>query len=125
MAGFDLRSASLHLSQYSETSSSYQNTKSLLQFYDPVVVVVPPNKYAPDGLVGISELVLMACGCFDDTKLQSSVTVFSIFFIHYSASKRKFQPQHTQDRSREGSHRHQPPIVVNLVESDDLVISRL
>nr|TKS02506.1 hypothetical protein D5086_0000162100 [Populus alba] len=69
MAGFDLRSASLHLSQYSETSSSYQNTKSLLQFYDPVVVVVPPNKYAPDGLVGISELVLMACGCFDDTKV--------------------------------------------------------
>ncbi|KAI5594367.1 hypothetical protein BDE02_03G068700 [Populus trichocarpa] len=57
MAGFDLRSASLHLSQYSETSSSYQNTKSLLQFYDPVVVVVPPNKYAPDGMVGISELV--------------------------------------------------------------------
>ncbi|XP_061982488.1 DNA mismatch repair protein MSH4 isoform X2 [Populus nigra] len=68
MAGFDLRSASLHLSQYSETSSSCQNTKSLLQFYDPVVVVVPPNKYAPDGMVGISELVLMACGCFDDTK---------------------------------------------------------
>jgi hypothetical protein len=57
MAGFDLRSASLHLSQYSETSSSYQNTKSLLQFYDPVVLVVPPNKYAPDGMVGISELV--------------------------------------------------------------------
>ena len=57
MAGFDLRSASLHLSQYSETSSSYQNTKSLLQFYDPVVVVVPPNKYAPDDMVGISELV--------------------------------------------------------------------
>ncbi|KAL9350467.1 hypothetical protein Peur_057722 [Populus x canadensis] len=144
MAGFDLRSASLHLSQYSETSSSYQNTKSLLQFYDPVVVVVPPNKFAPDGMVGISELVLMACVCFGDTKVGAVLvknlaakepsahglaayykqyypclsaaaatikcSVFFIFFIHYSASKRKFQPQHTRDRSRERSHRHQPPI---------------
>lgn len=57
MAAFDLRSASLHLSQYIETSSSYQNTKTLLQFYDPMVVIVPPNKLAPDGMVGVSELV--------------------------------------------------------------------
>ncbi|EEF31728.1 hypothetical protein RCOM_1388980 [Ricinus communis] len=78
MAAFDLRSASLHLSQYIETSSSYQNTKTLLQFYDPMVVIVPPNKMAPDGMVGVSELVdrfyalvkkvVMARGCFDDTK---------------------------------------------------------
>ncbi|VVA95405.1 unnamed protein product [Arabis nemorensis] len=40
-AAFDLRSASLHLSQYIETSSSYQNTKTLLRFYDPCVIIVP------------------------------------------------------------------------------------
>lgn len=57
MAAFDLRSASLHLSQYIETSSSYQNTKTLLQFYDPMVIIVPPNKLAPDSFVGVSELV--------------------------------------------------------------------
>ncbi|KAG5228944.1 DNA mismatch repair protein [Salix suchowensis] len=78
MASFDLRSATLHLSQYIETSSSYQNTKTLLQFYDPVVVIVPPNKFAPDGMLGVSDLVdgfyasvkkvVMARGCFDDTK---------------------------------------------------------
>ena len=57
MAAFDLRSASLHLSQYIETSSSYQNTKTLLHFYDPLVIIVPPNKLAPDGMVGVSILV--------------------------------------------------------------------
>ncbi|GLT35109.1 hypothetical protein SLA2020_095880 [Shorea laevis] len=78
VAAFDLRSAALHLSQYIETSSSYQNTKTLLHFYDPMVIIVPPNKLAPDGMVGVSELVdrfyapvkkvIMARGCFDDTK---------------------------------------------------------
>ncbi|XP_030467620.1 DNA mismatch repair protein MSH4 [Syzygium oleosum] len=78
VAAFDLRSAALHLSQYIETSSSYQNTKTLMQFYDPVVIIVLPNKLAPDGMVGVSELVdrfypsvrkvVMARGCFDDTK---------------------------------------------------------
>ncbi|XP_042510382.1 DNA mismatch repair protein MSH4 isoform X1 [Macadamia integrifolia] len=78
VAAFDLRSASLHLSQYIETSSSYQNTKTLLLFYDPMLIIVPPNKMAPDGMVGVSELVdrfyssakkvVMARGCFDDTK---------------------------------------------------------
>ncbi|XP_021290557.1 DNA mismatch repair protein MSH4 isoform X2 [Herrania umbratica] len=78
VAAFDLRSASLHLSQYIETSSSYQNTKTLLHFYDPMVIIVPPNKLAPEGMVGVSELVdrfyasvkkiVMARGCFDDTK---------------------------------------------------------
>ncbi|KAJ0559006.1 putative DNA mismatch repair protein MutS, core [Helianthus annuus] len=57
VAAFDLRSASLHLSEYIETSSSYQNTKTLLHFYDPIVIIVPPNKLAPDGMVGVSELV--------------------------------------------------------------------
>ncbi|KAM3364807.1 hypothetical protein ACQJBY_014893 [Aegilops geniculata] len=78
VAAFDLRSASLHLSQYIETSCSYQNTKTLLHFYDPNTVIVPPNKTAADGMVGVSELVdknyqaskkvTMARGCFDDTK---------------------------------------------------------
>ncbi|XP_057510615.1 DNA mismatch repair protein MSH4 [Actinidia eriantha] len=78
VAAFDLRLASLHLSQYIETSSSYQNTKTLLHFYDPLVIIVPPNKLAPDGMVGVSILVdrfyssikkvIMARGCFDDTK---------------------------------------------------------
>ncbi|KAL0542100.1 hypothetical protein IC582_022189 [Cucumis melo] len=56
VAAFDLRSASLHLSQYIETSSSYQNTKTLLHFYDPMVILVSPNKLAPDGMVGVSVL---------------------------------------------------------------------
>lgn len=57
VAAFDLRSASLHLSQYIETSCSYQNTKTLLHFYDPMVIIVPPIKLAPDGMIGVSELV--------------------------------------------------------------------
>ncbi|TXG51166.1 hypothetical protein EZV62_023690 [Acer yangbiense] len=79
VAAFDLRSATLHLSQYIETSSSYQNTKTLLHFYDPMVIIVSPNKFAPDGMVGVSELVdrfyasvkkaEMARACFDDTKV--------------------------------------------------------
>ncbi|KAK4794267.1 hypothetical protein SAY86_012261 [Trapa natans] len=78
VAAFDLRSASLHLSQYIETSSSYQNTRTLLHFYEPMVIIVPSNNLAPDGMVGVSELVdklypsvrkaLMVRGCFDDTK---------------------------------------------------------
>lgn len=57
VAGFDLRSASLHLSQYIETNSTYPNTMTLLNFYDPVVIIVTPTKMAPDGMVGVSELV--------------------------------------------------------------------
>ncbi|GMN31146.1 hypothetical protein TIFTF001_003124 [Ficus carica] len=78
VAAFDLRSASLHLSQYIETSSSYQNTKTLIHFYEPMVIIVAPNKLAPEGMVGVSELVdrfyssvkkvVMSRSCFDDTK---------------------------------------------------------
>ncbi|XP_042437287.1 DNA mismatch repair protein MSH4-like [Zingiber officinale] len=78
VAAFDLRSASLHLSQYIETSCSYQNTNTLLHFYDPMVIIVPPTKLAADGMVGVLEFVdkhytsnkkvtLPRC-CFDDTK---------------------------------------------------------
>ncbi|KAJ7952529.1 DNA mismatch repair protein MSH4 [Quillaja saponaria] len=78
LAAFDLRSAALHLSQYIETSRSYQNTKTLLHFYDPIVIVTAPNKLASNAAVGVSELVdrfyasvkkvVLARGCFDDTK---------------------------------------------------------
>ncbi|XP_031502633.1 DNA mismatch repair protein MSH4 isoform X2 [Nymphaea colorata] len=78
LAAFDLRSASLHLSQYIETSSSYQNTRTLLHFYDPAVIIVPPNRTSADGMAGVSEQVdmfyssaskvVMARGWFDDTK---------------------------------------------------------
>uniref|UniRef100_A0A0R0HI55 DNA mismatch repair proteins mutS family domain-containing protein n=1 Tax=Glycine max TaxID=3847 RepID=A0A0R0HI55_SOYBN len=57
LAAFDLRSASLHLSQYIETSSSYQNTKTLLHFYDPIVIIIPPNKLASNSTAGVTELV--------------------------------------------------------------------
>ncbi|KAL8137932.1 hypothetical protein V2J09_003933 [Rumex salicifolius] len=78
VAAFDLRSASLHLSQYIETGSSYQNTKTLLHFYDPMVIIVPPSKMAPETMTGVSTLVdkyysatkkvIIARGFFDDTK---------------------------------------------------------
>ncbi|XP_017426176.1 DNA mismatch repair protein MSH4 isoform X2 [Vigna angularis] len=78
LAAFDLRSASLHLSQYIETSSSYQNTKTLLHFYDPIVIILPPNKLASNCSSAVTELVdrfygsvrkvVLARGCFDDTK---------------------------------------------------------
>ncbi|WOL03538.1 DNA mismatch repair protein MSH4 isoform X1 [Canna indica] len=78
LAAFDLRSASLHLSQYIETSCSCQNTKTLLHFYDPMVIIVPPVKLAADSMVGVSEVVdkhyasnkkvTLPRGCFDDTK---------------------------------------------------------
>ncbi|XP_072093317.1 DNA mismatch repair protein MSH4 isoform X2 [Arachis hypogaea] len=78
LAALDLRSASLHLSQYIETSSSYQNTKTLLHFYDPIVIIIPPNKLASNSAAAVTELVdrfyasvkkvVSARGCFDDTK---------------------------------------------------------
>ncbi|XP_061368287.1 DNA mismatch repair protein MSH4 [Gastrolobium bilobum] len=78
LAAFDLRSASLHLSQYIETSSSYQNTKTLLHFYDPIVIIIPPDKFASNSTAAVTELVdrfygsvkkvVLARGCFDDTK---------------------------------------------------------
>ncbi|KAH7659782.1 DNA mismatch repair protein MutS clamp domain-containing protein [Dioscorea alata] len=52
--------------------------KTLLHFYNPMVIIVPQVKLAPDGMVGVSELVdkyytsnkqiTMSRGCFDDTK---------------------------------------------------------
>ncbi|KAH9301214.1 hypothetical protein KI387_012797, partial [Taxus chinensis] len=78
LAAFDLRTAALHLSQFIETSHSYQNTKTLLHYYDPTDIIVPQVKMAADGMVGVSTVVdssyslsnkvIMARGCFDDTK---------------------------------------------------------
>ncbi|GLJ30559.1 hypothetical protein SUGI_0605080 [Cryptomeria japonica] len=78
LAAFDLRTAALHLSQFIETSHSYQNTKTLLYYYDPTDIIVPQIKMAPDGMAGVSALVdssysltnkvILARGCFDDTK---------------------------------------------------------
>ncbi|KAI4315238.1 hypothetical protein L6164_028070 [Bauhinia variegata] len=77
LAAFDLRTASLHLSQYIETSSSYQNTNTLLHFYDPIVIIISPNKLASNSggftelvdrfYVSVKKVVLARC-CFDDTK---------------------------------------------------------
>lgn len=79
LAALDLRSASLHLSEYIETSSSYQNTRTLLHFYDPIVIIIPPNKLASNSTAAVTELVdrfygsvkkvVLARGCFDDTKV--------------------------------------------------------
>ncbi|OIV92781.1 hypothetical protein TanjilG_00915 [Lupinus angustifolius] len=78
LAAFDLRSASLHLSQYIETSSCYQNTRTLLHFYDPIVIIIPPDKLASNSTAAVTELVnrfygsvkkvVLARGFFDDTK---------------------------------------------------------
>nr|DAD22238.1 TPA_asm: hypothetical protein HUJ06_023701 [Nelumbo nucifera]DAD22247.1 TPA_asm: hypothetical protein HUJ06_023710 [Nelumbo nucifera] len=54
VAAFHLRSASLHLSQFIETSSTYQNTKTLLHFYDPKVIIAPLSKQATSGWHGWS-----------------------------------------------------------------------
>ncbi|KAL9274463.1 DNA mismatch repair protein MSH4-like protein, partial [Drosera capensis] len=80
LAAFDLRSASLHLSQYIETSSSYQNTKTLLHFYDPLMIIVPPNKLAPDGMVGVSVLV--------DKYYSASFVKYLPLFIPHSQEER-------------------------------------
>lgn len=81
VAAFDLRSASLHLSQYIETSCSYQNTKTLLHFYDPMIVIVPPNKTAADGMVGVSELV--------DKNYQANKKVMILWHLTYILQKER------------------------------------
>ncbi|GJN07432.1 hypothetical protein PR202_ga25264 [Eleusine coracana subsp. coracana] len=93
VAAFDLRSASLHLSQYIETSCSYHNTKTLLHFYDPMVIIVPPNKTAADGMVGVSELVGK----------------------HYPAKKKVTDIKLTlfSDRIRKGCIYYQPFIIIS------------
>nr|GFA27634.1 DNA mismatch repair protein MSH4 [Tanacetum cinerariifolium] len=51
VAAFDLRSTSLHLSEYIETSyTSYQNTKTLLHFYDHNVLIPPSSFLSNDAL---------------------------------------------------------------------------
>ncbi|GJQ96513.1 DNA mismatch repair protein MSH4 [Tanacetum coccineum] len=71
VAAFDLRSASLHLSEYIETScTSYQNTKTLLHFYDPIVLILPSSDDTLSHLVVDSSVrkVTMFRAAFDDTR---------------------------------------------------------
>ncbi|BBM99050.1 DNA mismatch repair protein MSH4 [Marchantia polymorpha subsp. ruderalis] len=77
VAALDLRRASLHLSQFIETSRSYQNIVTLLQYFDPKVIIIPSNSSAPDGMIGLTALlercsnarkVELVRGFFDDTK---------------------------------------------------------
>lgn len=82
VAAFDLRSAALHLSQYIETSISYQNTKTLLNFYEPMVVIVPPNKLAADGMVGVSTLVDKHCESSRKVWIHRKVLVDGSFLFH-------------------------------------------
>ncbi|KAH7443282.1 hypothetical protein KP509_02G028400 [Ceratopteris richardii] len=76
LAAFDTRTASLHLSQFIETSRSYTNTSTLLHYFDPVEIIVPPSNSNPQGLAGAfgalnlvkAQKIVLARGCFDDTK---------------------------------------------------------
>ncbi|KAL2651368.1 hypothetical protein R1flu_019496 [Riccia fluitans] len=77
LAALDFRMASLHLSQFIETSRSYQNTAALLHFFNPETLIISSYNAAPDGMVGLGSLVdrcknarkvELARGCFDDTK---------------------------------------------------------
>ena len=55
LAAFDMRTASLHLSQYIETSRSYMSTLTLLHFFDPVEIIVPPTCNVPHGVACVFE----------------------------------------------------------------------
>ncbi|XP_024357245.1 DNA mismatch repair protein MSH4 isoform X2 [Physcomitrium patens] len=77
LAAFDLRTAKLHLSQFIETSRSYQNTTTLLQYFDPTDIVTPANMITPQGIIGLTSVVnqctsaskvILSRSCFDDTK---------------------------------------------------------
>ncbi|CAM6083505.1 unnamed protein product [Calypogeia fissa] len=78
LAALDLGTASLHLSQFIETSRSYQNTTTLLQFFDPSVIVLSAERAVPEGMVpGLynvveycidAQKVPLARSCFDDHK---------------------------------------------------------
>jgi hypothetical protein len=58
LAAFDLRTARLHLSQYIETSRSYQNTVTLLEYFDPSDIVIPSNSVlARSGMTGVDSIV--------------------------------------------------------------------
>jgi DNA mismatch repair protein MSH4 len=118
LAAFDMRTASLHLSQYIETSRSYMSTLTLLHFFDPVEIIVPPKGSVPHGISCISEhfkqsqarkvihtvlipitpgsqskiydlqalltQIILARGCFDDTKvmnLRINLCYFTLYFI--------------------------------------------
>lgn len=57
LAAFDMRTAKLHLSQFIETSRSYQNTATLLQFFDPSNIILPANCIIRQGMIGLPSIV--------------------------------------------------------------------
>ncbi|GJV47446.1 hypothetical protein Tco_1437658 [Tanacetum coccineum] len=75
VVAFDLQSASLYLSEYIETScTSYQNTKTLLHFYDPniLILILPSSLPSDDALSHLVDSsvrkVTMLRAAFDDTR---------------------------------------------------------
>ncbi|GJW28119.1 DNA mismatch repair protein MSH4 [Tanacetum coccineum] len=77
VGAFDLRSASLHLSEHIETScTSYQNTKTLFHFYDPNVLILFSSLPSDDALSHLVDSfvckVAMVRAAFDDTRGHSS-----------------------------------------------------
>ncbi|CAI7779473.1 unnamed protein product, partial [Closterium sp. NIES-53] len=80
LTALDLRSATLHLNQYIESSKSYQNTLTLLQYFKPSEIIVPARMAdLAEGIGGAMALashsafaaarkVTLARGCFDDVK---------------------------------------------------------
>lgn len=57
LAAFDFRTAKLHLSQFIESSRSYQNTATLLQYFDPADIITPSNMIEPPGIIGLISVV--------------------------------------------------------------------
>eukprot|EP00899_Mesostigma_viride_P011694 jgi/Mesvir1/20525/Mv12403-RA.1 len=70
-----MRSPGLHLSQFIETTQSYQNTRTLLMFYDPAVILVSSNADGKGGLITLckssqfqsARKVVLERGMFDDS----------------------------------------------------------
>lgn len=52
-----MRTAKLHLSQFIETSRSYQNTATLLQYFDPTDIITPANMSETQDIIGLISVV--------------------------------------------------------------------
>ncbi|CAI5474524.1 unnamed protein product [Closterium sp. Yama58-4] len=87
LTALDLRSATLHLNQYIESSKSYQNTLTLLQYFKPSEIIVPARMAdLAEGIGGAMALashsafaaarkVTLARGCFDDVKVSGGTFI--------------------------------------------------
>lgn len=54
-----MRTAKLHLSQFIETSRSYQNTATLLQFFDPSNIILPANCIIRQGMIELPSKLIV------------------------------------------------------------------